>query len=330
MTEQGAEKAKVLISILNWNKAEETLKCVESLTSELSLNQFETKILVIDNGSQDADFNNLANGLQAHHASLKRLSKNIGFTGGHNVSIKAAIDESYDFIWLLNNDTTVMPGCLNDLVATMKSNPRCGAASPIIRNMGDENTIASCLRIHDWKIRSFEQINSIEEGKKFQAEHPEKVWLVGTAVFFRVAALKEVGLLDDRLFAYYDDDDIGVRLGTSGWHSQCVFTASVAHEYRRTAGHYPPYFYYLMHRNEMLFWQKHTPKKYRRLLWLRLLDTALFKVNKLYQKGLHTQGDAALLGISDFVRGRFGFPVLDGRPAFALRALCKFSSMRNR
>lgn len=329
MGQLGKSKVKVLISILNWNKAEVTLSCVESLKSEIATNQLEIQILVTDNGSRDEDFSLLSNGLRAHNVSVQRLQKNIGFTGGHNLSIKIAIDQSYDFIWLLNNDAIVVPGCLNELVLAMQEEPRCGAVSPIIRNIGDEDTIATCLRTHDWKLRSYKQITSVEDGKKFQAEHPEKVWLVGTAAFFRIEALKKIGPLDERLFAYYDDDDIGVRLGEAGWYSRCVLTASVAHESKRTAGQYPPYFYYLMHRNEMLFWQKHTPKEHRRLLWWKLLDTSLFNVNKLYRKGWRIQGDAALLGVSDFVRGRFGAPILDRKAPFLMRALCKITSIRN-
>lgn len=324
-----SNKVKVLISILNWNKARVTLSCIESLQSEIGTNQLEVKVFVIDNGSREEDFNILDNGLRAYNVTLKKLPKNIGFTGGHNISINIASDECYDFIWLLNNDATVIPGCLKELVSTMQQDPSCGVASPIIRNVGDENIIATCLRTHDWKLRSYKQISTIEDGKKFQAEHPDKVWLVGTAAFFRVAALKKVGLLDDRLFAYYDDNDIGVRLGVAGWHSRCVLSASVAHESKKSAEQYPPYFYYLMHRNEMLFWHKHTPKMHRRLLWLKLLDTSLFNINKLYRKGLRIQGDAALLGVSDFLRGRFGAPALDRKAPFLLRTLCKISAIRN-
>jgi GT2 family glycosyltransferase len=330
MGKQEKQNARVLISILNWNKAAETLNCVASIASETAANGLDITTLVIDNGSRAEDFRSLENGLRAHRVSLKRLPENTGFTGGHNISIKIAIDESYDFIWLLNNDAIVMPGCLNELVAAMRAEPRCGLASPVIRNLGAEDTIAICLRTHDCRLRSYRQIDSIEEAKKFQAEHPEQVWLVGTASFFRVEALKNVGPLDERLFAYYDDDDIGVRLAAGGWHSRCVFTASVAHESKRTPGQYPPYFYYLMYRNEMLFWQKHTPRKHRRFLWLKLLDTSLFNVNKLYQKGWRIQGDAALLGVSDFIRGRFGPPALGGKPHFALRLLCKIASIWNR
>jgi len=323
------KNSKVLISILNWNKAEETLACVKSLVPELAKTAAKVSVIIIDNGSKAEELSRLETGLPNQSFILKKLPTNLGFTGGHNVSIQIAIDEEYDFIWMLNNDSIVNPGALAALLNTMKSESRCGAASPVIRNIDDEHSIASCLRTHDWAIRSYDQTISIYEAKRIQSESPELVWLVGTAIFLRIEALKQVGLLDDRFFAYYDDDDMGVRLANAGWYSRCVFEASVGHEAKRATGQYPLYFYYLMQRNELLFWHKHTPSKYRRLLWLKLVDTGLFNVNRLYQKGLQSQGDAALLGVSDFILRRFGNQVLTRKVPFLLRALCKMSLLFN-
>jgi GT2 family glycosyltransferase len=267
--------------------------------------------------------------VQANGFFLKRLPNNIGFTGGHNIAIQLAIDQGYEFIWLLNNDALVKPGALAELLATMRINTRCGAASPVIRWLDNELSVAPCVGTHDWRSRACNQISSIQEAQQVQSEHPETVWLVGTAIFFRVKALKEVGLLDGRMFAYYDDNDIGARLAARNWHSRCVFTASILHEAKGKVEELPLYTYYLSQRNEMLFWKTNTPKKYRRLLWLKLLDTALFDVNRLYQRGLHSQGDAALLGILDFIFRRFGAPDLDRKIPYILRLACKVSAIYN-
>ena len=68
---------------------------------------------------------------------------------------------------------------------------------------------------------------------------------------------------------------------------------------------------------------------YRRLLWLKLMDTALFDVNRIYRLGLQSQGDAALLGIFDFVCRRFGPPELNRKVPFFLRLMCKVSAIMN-
>jgi GT2 family glycosyltransferase len=321
-------KTRILISILNWNKAEQTLECVSSIASEANATSADVTILVTDNGSKREDIATLEAANCDKAFTLHSLPQNLGFTGGHNIAIQLAIDKDYDYIWLVNNDLIVVEGTLAKLIEAIESNSHCGAVSPIIRSMGVDSTISSCLHTHDWESRQAKRFTAIAEAKEIQLKNPNEVWLVGTAIFFRVKAIKEVGLLEDRLFAYFDDNDIGVRLSNLGWQSECVFDASVYHETRERKD-YPLYVYYLYQRNEMLFWKKHTPAKYRRFLWLKLLDTGLFDVNRLYRKGLKAQGDAALLGVSDFMRGRFGVPQLNRKPPLFLLLLCKVSAKLN-
>ena len=58
----------------------------------------------------------------------------------------------------------------------------------------------------------------------------------------------------------------------------------------------------------MLFFQTHTPAPYRRMLWLKLVDKALFDASRFRDYGFKAHSDAALLGMVDFLRGSFGPP----------------------
>ncbi len=124
-------KPKVLISILNWNKAEQTLACVASLMADINPAIADVTVLVIDNGSKAEEVVLLHEASAKSGFALHAVPKNLGFTGGHNVAIQMAIDEQYDFIWLMNNDATVNAGVLSKLIKAMHSNPRCGAVSPV-------------------------------------------------------------------------------------------------------------------------------------------------------------------------------------------------------
>jgi len=321
-----ARHARVLISILNWNGADKTLKCLKSMQQELASTPADVTVLVIDNGSRAEDVAALKSGIESEDVVLKCLPKNLGFTGGHNMAIEMAIREGYDFIWVLNNDATVAPHTLASLLATIQANARCGAVSPVLRNT-DDGEIARCVNTYDWKKRTCKHILSIEEAKRFQAEHPEAVWVDGTALLFRVEALKDVGPLDDRLFAYYDDNDICARLARKQWHSQCAFDATVFHETKKRIEDFPLYLSYLLQRNEMLFWHKNTPLDYRKLLSLRMIDRALFDANKLYKNGFAANADAALLGLHDYLKGRFGPPNHQRKVPLVLRLACKMSSL---
>lgn len=324
---QPATRAKVLISILNWNRAQKTLHCMESLRDQRLDALLDVTILVIDNGSRVDDINQLEAGMAGHDAILKRLPVNLGFTGGHNVAIEIAIRDGYDFIWLLNNDAVVMPGTLDELVAVLQVEAQCGAVSPVIRDIDDGTTVARCINTHDWAKLKDRRIVSIEEGRRFQAEHPEATWVDGTAVLFRVAALRDTGPLDDNLFAYYDDNDIGVRLAAKGWFSQCAFGATVLHDVKKLYEEFPLYMVYLLQRNELLFWKKNTPAGYRRFLILRLVDRALYDANRLYRNGWTKQADTTLIAVSDFFNRKFGGPSYERKVPLLMRAACALSAL---
>jgi GT2 family glycosyltransferase len=317
----------VLISILNWNGAAKTLKCLHSIRDEGALAAVDATVLVIDNGSGAEDVALLQPIVAMPNVVLKSIPTNLGFTGGHNISIELAAREGYDFIWLLNNDVVVQPGTLNELVTVLKGNAQCGAVSPVVRDESARDSVVRCVNTHDWDQRTHDRIVSLEAAQRFQAEQPESVWVDGTAVLFRVAALKDTGVLDDRLFAYYDDNDIGVRLMSKGWFSQCAFNATIFHEVKKTYDEFPLYLFYLLQRNEMLFWSKHAPARHRRMLLLKMIDKGLFDANRMYAKGMPKQGDAILLGAWDFLVGRFGPPRHQAKVPLTMRILRHLSAM---
>lgn len=324
-------KPKVLISILNWNGAAKTLHCLASIEQEQAATSSvaDVSVLVLDNGSRSADRAQLQAAIP-DFVTLQCLPVNLGFTGGHNVAIAAAIADGHDFIWLLNNDAEVVPGTLRQLVEEIQRNDRTGAVSPVLRDSADRSTVVRCVNTHNWTDWESNRIVAFDEAQRLQDTAPTSVWLDGTAILFRVAALAQTGPLDDRLFAYYDDDDIGTRLAQLGWHSRCVFSATVYHDVRRKYEEYPPYLVYLLQRNHMLFYYKHTPPAHRKLLYLRLVDKAFFEANRRCDRGLPAQGDLMLLAIEDFIRGRFGAPALDRKVAWWLRAAAAVSARLNR
>lgn len=309
----------VLISILNWNKAAVTLECLASLQG-MDTTGFKADILVIDNGSAPADLAALVAGADPQYARVLHLEKNLGFTGGHNVAMKMA--DGYDFIWLLNNDATVQADTLSKLVRAMTADPGCGAASPVIYAEDEVGHLNAWGATHDWRARATDWLPSAAASMKLQENAPERLFLAGTAVLFRLHALREVGFLDERLFAYYDDNDIGTRLVHAGWHSKVVFDAAATHG-ARDLSEQPPYFFYLMYRNELIFWHTHMPREHRKLLWLKLVNQSMFNINRLRRRGMVRQAEAALLGVADFIAGKYGAPDLARTPPLLIRVACR-------
>jgi GT2 family glycosyltransferase len=314
---------RLLISILNWNKAETTLACVESLLG-IERHDIDVDILVIDNGSEEADYRRLSDSICKTGIQVRRMEKNLGFTGGHNESLKIAIKENYDFVWMLNNDTIVPSETLMKLVKDISADNRCGAVSPVIVPDDGSDPENAWGLTHDWAKRGAIWMQSEAASKELHLAHPEGICLPGTAILLRVQAIREVGLLDERLFAYYDDNDIGTRLSNGGWRSKIVFDAVVKHGASPHAER-PLYFSYLMFRNELIFWYTNMPQKFRKLLWLKLVNQSLFNVQRLRRRGMQRHADSALLGVWDFVSGRFGVPKLGRKPPLVFRLIAAIS-----
>jgi GT2 family glycosyltransferase len=304
----------VMISVLNWNSAEVTLECLKSIAAMLPDAGIALTVVVTDNGSREADYYRLQRGVQYQGITLLRQETNLGFAGGHNIAIRMAMDQRADFVWLVNSDAVIDPACLGRLLALMQSRPDCGAASPMVVALDDDDEIDFCGARHDWPRLETERARNPEEARSWEHATPDIMWASGTVVIYRVAALQQIGMLDDKMFAYYEDNDIGARLAEAGWRSLVAFDARARHlRYVYDLHHRPPYYFYLMTRNGILFWLKHTPAPFRRGIRLRLLDRALFLANILFAKSQHEKAHACMLGALDGLMRRGGPPRLERR-----------------
>jgi GT2 family glycosyltransferase len=221
--------------------------------------------------------------------------------------LQQAIDDNADYVWLVNNDGIALPETLPVMVELFESDPACGAVSPLIVRKNNEQIIDFCGAYHNWeKLELFQfDCNFVKSDVGFDEK---KLWLVGAAILFRVKVLKEVGLLADSFFAYFEDNDICARLAFSGWKNKVAFNARFLHDVPTER---PPYFYYLTVRNDFFFWLRHTPKQYRRFIVLKLLERAIFRANKLLFDAEKRKSDACLLGCLDGLLGDGGSPNLD-------------------
>ncbi|RJG01898.1 glycosyltransferase family 2 protein [Noviherbaspirillum sedimenti] len=312
----------VVVSILNWNTSESTINCVNSVLKMQATESLKIHVIVIDNGSASENWEALRQGINHEVVSIIRKKDNLGFAGGHNVAIQMAIAENADFIWLVNSDAIVTPETLGHLVSIMESDPTCGAVSPVIVALHDEKILDFCGAQHDWGNLDSIRPRTIDEALHREANHLTDMWVAGTVVLFRIAALKSTGFLDEGLFAYFEDDDIGARLSCASWTSRMATQAIVRHAQPHIKER-PAYYFYLTSRNSFRFWLKHTPKPYRRFIRLRLLDRALFTANRLYRRGSNAKAEACLLGALDGFLGRYGVPDLNRRPPVFMQLLRK-------
>lgn len=240
---------KVCISILNWNNAEETLRCVESLSGVFSPH---IKIVILDNGSTDSSVEILSN---VNHVEFISNPINLGFAGGHNLVIQHALQQGFDYVWLLNNDALVEQDCLAKLLTCAESNPRVGMVSPVIKDLDPPHAYQHVLTLLNDTGTGVDECADPIQAANLQTQSPSRVILWGTGLLIKRTTFEKVGLLDEKLFAYSEDTDYSLRCMRHGLHNQVVFDAVMLH-YQPTGSRKAHYYYYTQ-RNAFLTWKKY-------------------------------------------------------------------------
>jgi GT2 family glycosyltransferase len=241
----------VVVIILNWNNLPDTLECVESVRGSDYPN---LAVLVVDNDSDE----NPTPALSARYSDVRvlRLTRNLGYAGGNNTGVRAAIDCRAVYVLLLNNDAVLAPDCVRRLVTAAQADRRIGMATPTVFHYERRNEVYWDGGFVDWKTGDVRHDSSSlpEEGGIVRSE-----WLNGCALLVRVTAIHDIGLLDERYFLYFEDADWSVRAGRRGWTNAVVSKARAWHKVAASSGGFAnPVMRFYFFRNRYLFATTHS------------------------------------------------------------------------
>jgi GT2 family glycosyltransferase len=223
----------VYIAVLNWNGADRTIACLESLRT---LDYSNYRVIVVDNASTDDS----ASRVQAAFPAVEIIvsAENLGYAGGNELAARRAlnVDEGGGLLWILNNDTTVQPDTLTALVDAYR---RYGDAL-----YGGIPTYTAA----DGRCLTAAHVGPVDEGHKpsyraFYKPFPKGrevsalpvqgvtrvVRLSGSNLLIPLAVIRRYGFLDTRLFLYSEDGDYCLRLREHGVYSYLVTAARVSH-----------------------------------------------------------------------------------------------------
>jgi len=115
MINMNNELPKVCVIILSWNHKKDVLENIKSLQAS-NQNGFTMQISVVDSGSTDGTVEELAN----LDIKVRKLDKNYGFVKGNNIGITEALDEGFDYIAVLNDDTVVDANLIKNILLLYK------------------------------------------------------------------------------------------------------------------------------------------------------------------------------------------------------------------
>jgi hypothetical protein len=233
---------KVYIIILNWNGCDDTIECIESL-KKVDYPNFT--VLVVDNASSDNSIDVIPR--KYRDVAFIEVKKNLGFAGGNNIGIKYALDHGAEYILLLNNDTTVEPNFLTEMVKVAQSDTKIGIVGSKIYFYSEPARIWFAGGKLNWlRTKGMHPDYLKIDNKERPAEHPKKVdYITGCCLLIKKDVVKKIGLMSEDYFLYYEDVDWCLRARKAGWRIIFAPAAIIYHKQSQSTRERSfPYIYY--------------------------------------------------------------------------------------
>jgi GT2 family glycosyltransferase len=292
------------IVILNWNGWQDTRRCIDSLLADgVAVDQ----LVVVDNGSEDDSADRIAEAYP--DIELLRLGENLGYAGGNNRGVEAALAAGREVIVVLNNDTEVRPGFLAPLTSELARSPDA-YVSPRIVYADEPDRAWFGMATVDAK-RGI--IVHRDEATLTPGERAAEVRATPSITGCCIAAMRDtwlrVGLFDEDYFLIFEDVDWCARANDAGRHGLVVTKSTVAHavssSFTRSGVAVSDYYYA---RNGLRYIRRHHADWWR--VSLGFLDAMLRESVRIALRDDHALGAARvvnqLAGVRDHVLGRTG------------------------
>ncbi len=180
-------------------------------------------------------------------------NENLGFAGGCNVGIRYAQSSAADYIWLLNNDTLVMPDALSKLVDFLDLHADYGVATAQIRYYGKPDVIWNCGGMLTWYgCRKYDYCGSTMSSVP-ESGYKNVTYITGCAALFRTSLFADIGILTHKYFFGEEDFEMALRIKKLKYCKQaCIYDSIIYHKVGASIGKASkgislgkPYVYYL-------------------------------------------------------------------------------------
>lgn len=256
--------------LLNWNGEEDTIECLDSLKS---LNYPDFEVFLVDNDSCENSVNSILNYLdndeyynyvlveKKHLDTFVRTDdsnlifilndSNAGFAGGNNVALNYVKDNyPSGYVMLLNNDTIVTDDLLDALVEKFNESDDIGFVGAKHYYYHDRNTLQTVGGglidlVHG------ECMAVTEFGK-----YDEFDFLTGSCVFMSCDVLRDVGVMSEDYFMYWEDVDWSTRARLKGYKLKISDTGCIYHKEGASIKSLSRIYYHT--RNRILYMKRNT------------------------------------------------------------------------
>ena len=230
LADQAPELSVVIVS---YNTREMTLKAIETLYEQAS--DIGLQVIVWDNDSRDGSCDAIAEAFP--QVELHRSPDNLGFAAGNNRAAEGATGE---WLLLLNSDTEVLPGAIQNLLAFAKGHPEAGiVGGKTLFSDGSLNATSCFNRMTVWSLLCYSTgLSMVLPNTLFDPERSVSVNMdevqqvdIVTGCFFllKTELWCELGGFDLRYFMYAEETDLCLRAAKKGYRPMVTPDATIIH-----------------------------------------------------------------------------------------------------
>jgi N-acetylglucosaminyl-diphospho-decaprenol L-rhamnosyltransferase len=184
-------------------------------------------VVVVDNGSTDGSA--AAARADFPEVTLVELGENVGFGPALNRAVAA---HPADAIGLLNSDVECEPGFCEALVGGLTE--RVDMVAGVLLQEREPALVDSAGVVADHTLMGFDHLHG--EPATAVAEAPAPLGPTGGAALYRREAWEAVGGFDERIFLYYEDLDLALRIAARGGRCAAAPGARALHAYSASLG----------------------------------------------------------------------------------------------
>lgn len=288
-------KPNVAIILINYNALNTTKECVKSIL-EMDYENYE--IIIVDNASEDISSLKSDEYLNGH-CHIIYSDTNGGFSYGNNLGIKYALDHNdFDFVLILNNDTTVRKDLLAELIHSAEMHDSAALVTARICHYDDHEKIDYCGANFDRKI-GMVNFRKWDKENGSSKRDIKVTFATGALWLLRIKAIQEVGLMDEEYFMYGEDTEYCCRLIDHGYDLCYTDRTEIYHKISESTGGNSPFRQYYIMRNGLYNIKKYGTKPIIGFIYQFLLSIYLIIIGRNHLKPM-------MDGWTDYLKKRNG------------------------
>jgi GT2 family glycosyltransferase len=254
---------RTVATVVNWNRPAETLECLQSLRD--SVLEGDIGLIVVDNGSTDGSIRSISDwmGRNLPAVDTVRLASssidevrgellatwpfvaviesptNLGFAAGSNLGIRLSLElPGVDWVWLLNNDTVVREGAIDALKGCISQYGSVGLVGSTITEYQDRSRVQCAGGARHYYLLGVGRpaLKGRRLSEVLTGPTPRFDYVSGTAMLMRTDMLRDVGLLNEDYFLYFEEIDYSFRAKKAGYTVVWCRDSVVHHKGGASAG----------------------------------------------------------------------------------------------